>query len=54
MKLVLVFFLFVNRHVSLKRKSYVYVQVLTLQEVQIPPRFNMYLVINKCITAPIL
>jgi len=25
-------------------------QILTPQELQIPPSFNMYLVINKCIT----
>jgi hypothetical protein len=31
-----------------------YVQVLTLQELQIPPSFNMYLVIDKRITAVIL
>jgi len=53
MKLLRVFF-FVNIFMSLKYKSYVYVQVLILQEIQISPRFNMYLVINKCMTSLIL
>ena len=52
-ELVRVFF-FVSILMSPKCKSYVYVRMLTLQEVQIPPRFNIYLVINKCITALIL
>ena len=31
-----------------------YVQLLTLQKPHIPASFNMYLVINKCVTAAIL
>ena len=31
-----------------------YVQILTLQKLHIPGSFNMYLVINKCVTAVIL
>jgi len=31
-----------------------YVQILTLQKPHIPASFNVYLVINKCVTAVIL
>jgi len=31
-----------------------YVQILTLQTPHIPASFNVYLVINKCVTAVIL
>jgi hypothetical protein len=36
---------------SLTREFDVSVQLLTLQKPHIPASFNMYLVINKCVTA---